>query len=759
MRTRSESIRTPRPFCGTRISAMKIAARLALAAGVLLATGPAQLIARTRPAATTVRKAAPGAKYLERLSRELKGKNPATAYEQLSAFAVQKSSRALAPRAALALGYFDYSKGHYPQAAKWLERAKEDALLRDYSLYWSAENDLAQNRGADALVELKQLRQEFPDSVMTDQALQAIGEAALASNQPGEAVAALNDYSLTPQSPSLLFLRAEAHEQAGEKDQAAADYQAIYLHFPVSEQARESALKLSFLASVPGAQIPPIPVDERNAHAAQLFNAKNCDEARNEYAQILSQLTGADNERAQLRILECDPKLGSGPTALAALKLGDPDVDAERFYALAQIYRSEQADAEMAAAIEGAVSRAPQSRWAAQALMAAGNEYWVELDRDHAATYYKRLEENFPDLPDATPAQWRVAWTSVLKRKPDATDLLTEHIRRFPNSPFVPDALYWLGRLAGEAGNPAAARSYYEKLAERFPASYFAANAAIRLRDLGNGANADPDVLALIPPPPPAPKLADAIPEAAADRQARADALRSIAFDASAELELRAGYAATGEPRLLLEAAQAAVDGGHVGAAIVTVRLVYPQLESRPFAQVPRDVWLTSYAMPFKSSIRQWSAQAGVDPMLVAGLIRQESAFEENARSNQGALGLMQLEPKTARLMARQAKIRYSQARLFEPDYNVRLGTIYLANLRKQFGSVESALAAYNAGEDRVAEWTEGQTYREPAEFVDSIPFTETREYVEIVTRNAGIYLKLYGAPNEPRKASTRHKP
>jgi len=144
--------------------------------------------------------------------------------------------------------------------------------------------------------------------------------------------------------------------------------------------------------------------------------------------------------------------------------------------------------------------------------------------------------------------------------------------------------------------------------------------------------------------------------------------------------------------------------------------------------------------------------------MLVAGLIRQESAFEENARSNQNALGLMQLEPKTARLMARQAKIRYSQPRLFAADYNVRLGTLYLASLRKQFGSIEFALAAYNAGEDRVAEWTEGQTYREPAEFVDSIPFTETREYVEVVSRNAGIYRKLYGAPDESRQATARRK-
>ena len=233
--------------------------------------------------------------------------------------------------------------------------------------------------------------------------------------------------------------------------------------------------------------------------------------------------------------------------------------------------------------------------------------------------------------------------------------------------------------------------------------------------------------------------------------------MRSIAFDASAELELRAAYAATHEPRLLLETAQAAVDAGHIGEAIVAVRQIYPQLEARPFADVPRDVWSTAYAMPFKGSIRQWSARASVDPMLVAGLIRQESAFAEDARSNRNAMGLMQLEPKTARLQARQSNVRYSQVRLFEGDYNVRLGTLYLANLRKQFGSVESALAAYNAGEDRVIEWTSGRTYREPAEFVDSIPFTETREYVEIVSRNADIYRRLYGAPNESRKSGTSY--
>jgi soluble lytic murein transglycosylase len=141
--------------------------------------------------------------------------------------------------------------------------------------------------------------------------------------------------------------------------------------------------------------------------------------------------------------------------------------------------------------------------------------------------------------------------------------------------------------------------------------------------------------------------------------------------------------------------------------------------------------------------------------MLTAGLIRQESAFEPDARSGANAMGLMQLLPKTARLVAKQAKVRYSHAQLFDPEYNVHLGTIYFAGLHKGFGSVESALAAYNAGEDRVNSWTAGQNYREPAEFVDSIPFTETREYVEIVSRNADIYRKLYGEHGGSRKART----
>ncbi|HWZ54384.1 MAG TPA: transglycosylase SLT domain-containing protein [Candidatus Acidoferrales bacterium] len=796
----SANIPIPRPFCGTKIITVKLAGkitgRLAGSTAVLLifasvaaAQGPrkprpvpstAPPAAENPPAAPAAKKPAPAAaakpasaakpktapasaaspKQLEELSRALKKKNPAAAYEKLSAFANQNSANVSGTRAALALGYYDYSKTNFGLASKWLVRAQSDPLLREYALYWSAATNIALSKQGDAITQLQSLRSDFPDSVMTEQALESLAGAAIALDQPDTALAALNAYAPTNDKPALLLLRGEARERAGRALEAVADYQSLYLRFPTAEQGRQAGAKLDFLRSTLKSGYIEIPLAQRFAHAGALFAGKLWSEARNEYSQLLPQLSGADKERAELRIMECGVSLGAGVSAIAALQVTDPDVDAERFFALAQYYRSISPDSSMPAAVESAATRAPQSRWAEQALFLAGNYFWVQLDRDRASGYYKRVSDNFSASPDSVPSQWRVAWTAVLKRSPDASNLLTEHIRRFPGSPFTPDALYWLGRLAEEANNSSLARSYYGKLQVRYPQNYFQALAFARLSVLGNGAVEDPDVLAAIPPVPPATPMSDTIPPAAATRQARADALRTIGFDSSAELELRAAYAATGEPRLLLEAAQQAIAAGHFGVGIVAIRQIFSQLESRPFHTVPHEVWMAAYPMPFAGSIQQWSAHAGLDPSLTAGLIRQESAFDPEAHSGANAIGLMQLLPKTARHLASLSKVGYSRARLTDPDYNVRLGTLYLSGLRKDFGSVESALAAYNAGEERVAQWNAGQHYREIAEFVDSIPFTETREYVQIVTRNAEIYRKLYGAqpPNESRETTKRRR-
>jgi soluble lytic murein transglycosylase len=701
--------------------------------------------AHAAAAARAKKAAASSEKQLEQWCRALKDKDGAASYSKLAAFARSRNAGELGLRAALALGYYDYVKGHYPEAQRWLDKAADDPILREYALYWGAQTIRARNDNAQALARLQGFRREFPNSVMSDQAVQFLAETEIASGQPEEALTALASYPQTSSRPELLFLRGQALEQAKRPEPAAADYVAVYYRFPTSDSAREAGMKAQYLAGVLGDKFPVVPLDQKISRAAALYAVHDWGDARDAYDILIPELSGADRARAQLREVQCRVAIGGDATLLANLKVDDPEADAERLYSLSQTYRSRQQEPDMLATIEEAVRQAPQSHWAEQGLFAAGNYYWVELDRSRAGSYYQRVADNFPASPDAVAAQWRLAWIAHLERRPEAATLFEQYIRKFPASSYVPDALYWLGREAENAGNADLARAYYQKLEDRFAHGYFQQLAQVRVAALGQGPKADPDFLSVIPPRPPAQPLGDSIPPAASEQKKRADALRSIAFDASAELELRAAYAATGEPRLLLEAAEEAANAERYGVATLTARQIYPQLETRPIGEVPDEVWRTAYPLPYAAETRQAAARAGVDPMLAAGLIRQESTFEPNAVSHAGALGLMQLLPKTARRLARQTRMGYSHQRLFDPDYNLRLGCVYLGELKKNFGSVEAALAAYNAGEDHVVQWQTGQKYQETAEFVESIPFTETREYVQIVIRNAEIYRSIYG--------------
>jgi soluble lytic murein transglycosylase len=130
-----------------------------------------------------------------------------------------------------------------------------------------------------------------------------------------------------------------------------------------------------------------------------------------------------------------------------------------------------------------------------------------------------------------------------------------------------------------------------------------------------------------------------------------------------------------------------------------------------------------------------------LDPYLAAALIRQESGFNERARSPAGAMGLMQLMPATARRMERVSRLE-----LFDPRTNVRLGVRYFAGLLDRFGGdAELALAGYNAGPDRVDQWLKRYPVANRALFVDLIPFRETRDYVSFIARNYYWYQALYG--------------
>jgi Soluble lytic murein transglycosylase and related regulatory proteins (some contain LysM/invasin domains) len=132
---------------------------------------------------------------------------------------------------------------------------------------------------------------------------------------------------------------------------------------------------------------------------------------------------------------------------------------------------------------------------------------------------------------------------------------------------------------------------------------------------------------------------------------------------------------------------------------------------------------------------------------MVAALIRQESEFNPMALSRVKAYGLTQVMPATGRELSRKLGVRkFTVKMLFQPDVNLKLGTYYLKMLLDQLGGEwETTLASYNAGKSRVMNWLSWAKYEEPAEFIETIPFHETRDYVQIVMRNADLYRRLYG--------------
>ena len=677
-------------------------------------------------------------------------------YDALASFAQKHAKDALGARAALALGYYDLNADHAAQADAWLAKAASDDVLHEYVIYWQAQADQALGKTREALDLLQQLRRDSPDSAIDDQIVQSLAADANDADEPALAVAALDADPQTIDKPALLLLRAQAEEkiaQASAQPQllAARDYLALFYNFPMSEEAATAGERLPSLEFALGSAFPAPSVSLQITRAETLYLTHRWREARAAYLELSLKLDGGNRELAHLRVAECDVALGASPDALRELTLTTPELDAERLYELAQNRRTEKVESEMLELVEHIATSYPASTWTEQALFAAGNYYWVNLDRDHAAEYYQRVVLGFPTASDTVTAAWRLVWISYLQRRPEAAAQMEDFVRRFPTSDYSPDALYWLGRAYERSGDQARARSYYLADAGRFPQSYFGLLATQHTRPAPDGIGDAPvnpsDVLALIPPPAPIAPLDD-VPPAAAANVARAQALQSIAFDASAELEYRAAYSATHAARLLLDEAEAADAAGHYAEGMFVARQLLTQVDARRLEDADLETWRAAYPLPYREPLEQEAQKNGLDPMLVAGLTRQESAFDAEAVSRTGAVGLMQIEPPTGRKLARGLHLGYSHARLHDPEYNLQLGTSYLANLLSAYGTPEAALAAYNAGEDRVTQWTAGQGFQETAEFVESIPFTETREYVQIVLRNANLYRQIYGPQN-----------
>jgi soluble lytic murein transglycosylase len=197
-----------------------------------------------------------------------------------------------------------------------------------------------------------------------------------------------------------------------------------------------------------------------------------------------------------------------------------------------------------------------------------------------------------------------------------------------------------------------------------------------------------------------------------------------------------------------LAEAQIYASYGETYRAMRALKRALPTAASASIKSIPLVYWRILFPEPYWETIKAEAAKNHLDPYLVAAQIRQESEFNPAAVSRANACGLLQLLPSVGKTMARQEGMSNFQSfQLFDPVTNIRLGTRYLRQTLDKFGGVtEYALAAYDAGDSRVEEWQAAGPYQGIDEFVESIPFTETRGYVEGILRNMETYKAIDAA-------------
>ncbi|MDQ6736440.1 MAG: lytic transglycosylase domain-containing protein [Gemmatimonadota bacterium] len=335
------------------------------------------------------------------------------------------------------------------------------------------------------------------------------------------------------------------------------------------------------------------------------------------------------------------------------------------------------------------------------------------------------LARRFPTSRFASPARFNAALIALILGN---SAIAAREMSALASSGSA-DALaaeYWLGRAREATRDSAAARTAYREVIHRDSTSYYADLAAARLGTTSmhsvRGSAGFPRVAAV---------------DSALERVAL---LRKLDMNGEAQLENDWLYreAPSDSGRLLATAAAfSATDQAARGIALGRVALT--RVGSTP------DVWRLLYPVAARDTIVTEARDAGIDPALVAGLIRQESSFNPRAVSPAGARGLMQLMPSVAATIAPSANIApWSAAMLYDPGVNIELGVRHLAPLLRGQPNVARSLAAYNAGGSRVARWSGRRGSDDPEMFTERIPFSETRDYVKSVLRNRGFYRALY---------------
>lgn len=448
---------------------------------------------------------------------------------------------------------------------------------------------------------------------------------------------------------------------------------------------------------------------------------------------------GTAEERARARLQVGRALFNAGRNADAERRLlqlaTEPvaaSVAAEALYLVGRAQHRQGRSAEGRQTFARLGDRYPDQAGAARGLFLLADLQHDALELESAAASYRRAATAWPALNEAELALMRLVGLEYLTGNYDGVvDAFEEYRRLHPAGRRLSQATYWAARAYSAMGRHDDAGALYRTLRRTDPLSYYGVRAGAAL--------GEPALAIPMEPSPPGRERTDSLARSALGR---VDVLAELGrwTDLAHEVErLRRHFAREDGGDYAL--AEALNERGYTLTAISIGWDIFRR----------EGAWNTRllhviYPFPFQALVAAEGHEQGVDPYLVAAVIRRESAFNPTVTSSAGAIGLMQIMPQTGRGLARAVGLRnYHTELLKEPELNVHLGVRYLASLISQFDAeLPLVLSAYNAGPARAVRWRQLPERRDAELFMERIPFTETRDYVRHVKLHLALYRELY---------------
>ena len=655
---------------------------------------------------------------------------------------------------------------------RWPEAAGEFSLsekifplLADYALFHEGQAWRKAGEDEKSLEAFQRLIALYPQSLPAPRGGLKMAEIFLERGEFQKAAAICQRLLASPFTQdvpaSALLLLGQAQEGMGKWGEALATYNKIWLEHPLHPAARKAEVRRNRLVREKEIVAPTIPPRALFARALKFFQAHFYGAALRE----INRIEGFPPEAFPVSYRGegwvddlyfhrglCFFRLKQYERAAETFQLilyqsqNDETAEKSLYWLMRALFRYGLQE-EAIGFFPLLRSAYPKSKFLDRALFLQAHIREDRGETEKAISIYRKIAGGIPSSAFKSSALWKIGWLSY--KREDYRGALQAWERLLASasrSPWVEKGLYWKARALKKTGRFQEANETVQRLKQEYPASYYAQMISNQVPSEGaNGKNWQ--------------ALEEQILPVFFEIQAKFAGVENLHFEKGKKLvqlgmlspALEELQAAEEEGKSIegmrLEIARLYREAGEYHRSNFLVRKHYPL---KPFAghleENDRLLFLLAYPLGDPVAVNHFAKMRRLDPALLSAVILEESRFHAAALSVAGARGLMQILPSTGRKIARQLKLRsFSDELLFDPRMNLRLGSWYLSRLLEQFGGRQTfALAAYNAGPQIVREWLAQNAALEEDEFVEEIPYAETKNYIIRVMTSAQIYRDLY---------------